>query len=760
MVKPVSSRQAPERMDWIGRALPRPDGSGKVSGTAMYPQDLPLPDGCLHAATVRAPLACARIVGIDRGPAEALPGVVRVLTAADVPGTNRFGLLEPDQPVLAEKRIRGTSDVVALVIATTEQAARAGARATVLSLEPEPALFDPEHALDADAVLVHPARGAAGRHANLLAERIVRRGDAECVMREAAVVVEGVYRTGFVEHAFLTPEAGIAIPGDDGRLVLHTATQWPEADLRQAAVALGEPLERLRLIQATIGGAFGGREDISLHILLLLAARATGRPVRMVWDRAESVRGHGKRHPVRIHHRLAADANGRMLAATADVLVDAGCYASTSGRLLDNALAHVFGAYQIDSVAATGRAVFTNNPFTCAFRGFGVNQVTFAMEQQVNRLATALDADPAELRRANFARAPVMLASGCEFTSHGGLRKTLSAAIEAAGRKRLPSAGDNFLYGRGLACAVKNIGFGFGLDDAATAEVSVTESEAVVRIGAADVGQGIETVLTQIAASALGIEPGRVRVEWQDSRRAPEAGSSSASRQTVAAGNAVLGACEVVLRTVARHGGLADCPNGSATARFTWRFPPTATYDTQPARHLAAFGWSTCVADVAVDTGTGEVRVLRVVDAVDAGRVINPALFRGQVEGGVVMGQGYALQERFRLVDGMPASLGLDACAIPTAVDAVPDIETVVIEDPEPVGPFGARGVGEITMIAVVPAITAAIHDACGAWIDELPATPERVRAALRRAVRDGPLSSPTGQPMLPKSASVVAPDD
>jgi CO/xanthine dehydrogenase Mo-binding subunit len=417
-----------------------------------------------------------------------------------------------------------------------------------------------------------------------------------------------------------------------------------------------------------------------------------------VWDRAESVRGHGKRHPVRIHHRLASDANGRMLAATADVLVDAGCYASTSARLIDNALVHVFGAYHIGAVAATARAVFTNNPFTCAFRGFGVNQVTFAVEQQVNRLAAVLGMDPADLRRANLAHAPTVLASGSALTSHGGLPKTLSAATEAAGRNRLPFAGGHLMYGRGLACAMKNVGFGFGMDDAATAEVSVTESGALVRIGAADVGQGIETVLTQIAASALGLEPDRVRVEWQDSRRAPEAGSSSASRQTVAAGNAVLGACEAVRGSIAQQGGLARCPHRSASARYTWRFPQTEPFDRQPARHLAAFGWSTCVADVAVDTGTGEVRVLRVVDAVDAGRVMNPALFRGQVEGGIVMGQGYALQERFRLVEGMPASLGFDACAIPTAVDAVPDIETVIIEEPEAVGPFGARGIGNVAL--------------------------------------------------------------
>ncbi|HEX4933509.1 MAG TPA: molybdopterin cofactor-binding domain-containing protein, partial [Gemmatimonadaceae bacterium] len=330
---------------------------------------------------MRADVACARLDGIDSSAALAVDGVKRVITSADVRGTNRFGLVTPDQPVLVERDIVGASDVVALVVATTESAAREGARRVRLSLSPREGVFDPERALEAGAPAVHPTRpGGDGAHPNLLAQRTVRRGKSAQAMAGAHVVVEGTYRTGWVEHAFLAPEAGVAWPEPDGSLVLHVATQHAEADLRQAAEALGESRERLRLVQSAIGGAFGGREDISVQILLLLAARVMDAPVRLVWDRRESVRGHGKRHPFRIHYRLGADATGRFIAAEVDLLIDAGCYTSTSGPLLDNALAHVLGPYDIAHVTLEGRAAFTNNPYTCAFRGFGVNQVTFAVE--------------------------------------------------------------------------------------------------------------------------------------------------------------------------------------------------------------------------------------------------------------------------------------------------------------------------------------------------------------------------------------------
>jgi CO/xanthine dehydrogenase Mo-binding subunit len=715
----------------VGRPIARAGGSDKVWGSSTFPADRPGPSGVLHAATVRASLASARLLEIDTAPALAVPGVVRVLTSADVPGINRFGLAEADQPVLADGWIRGASDVAALVIATDEVAARAGARATRLVLEPLPGVYDVERALDPDAPVVRPDRPGGDAHPNLFASRSLIRGDVDAEMSRAHVIVEGTYRTGHVEHAFLAPEAGLAVPETDGSLVLHVATQWPESDLRQAAAVLGEGVENFAIVQDTIGGAFGGREDVSLQILLLLAARLCEAPVRMVWDRVESIRGHGKRHPFVIRHRTGADAEGRLVAGSLDLLIDVGCYASTSRQLLDNALVHAFGPYDFASVRAAAQAVFTSNPYSCAFRGFGVNQVTFAIEQQLNRVAAELGLDPARVRRLNLPTGPGRLASGCEISGREGLERTLRSADDAAGGTSLPDARGTVAYGRGVASAMKNNGFGFGVDDAATAEVTLCEGRARVRIGAADVGQGIETVLVQIAAKALGLAEDEVGVEWRDTRASPEAGSSSASRQTVAAGNAVLCACEKVLEQLSESGSPREDQDSAVSARCTWRFPETVGMDDGPGVHLAAFGWSTAVADVAVDTRTGVVRVLRVVNVVDAGRAMNPVLLRGQVEGGTVMGQGYALLERFPCRDGMPEVTGLEACGVPTAVDAVPAIETVIVEDGDGPGPWGARGIGEVTMIAVVPAITAAIHAACGVWINELPATPERIISQL-----------------------------
>ncbi len=716
----------------VGRPLARVDGPAKAAGTAVYPQDLPAPLGCLHAVTVRAPIACARIRKIDTSAAARTPGVVRVLTAADVRGTNRFGLLEPDQSVLADEIVRGASDVLAVVVADSEAAAHAGARRVGLDLEASTLLTDPEHALDADAPVIHPERALRALHPNVVAERELRRGDAERALARSHVIVTGEYRTPFVEHAFLAPEAGIASHDDDGGLTLHVATQWPEQDLRQAVAALGEPRGKLRIVQQTIGGAFGGREDVSLQILLLLAARATGKPVRMIWGREDSVRAHGKRHPFRIRHRLGADAAGRLSAVSIDVLVDAGCYASSSEAVLDNAVSQACGPYAARHVHVRARAVYTNNPYTCAFRGFGVNQMAFALEQQMNKLAAALAIDPAAARQRNFVAPGARLANGTKLLATARVVKTLRAAVARGRRRKLPEKSGDWRYGRGIAAALKIVGYGFGESDRATANVTLTPSGAVVRIGAAEVGQGIETILTQITADALSIVPSRVQVLWRDSRDTPEAGSSSASRQTLVSGNAVRRACELARGDLDRRGGWSALPEMGVTRSFTFRAPPTHPLGSRAnGRHAYAYTWSACVADVRVDIATGRVEVLRVTTALDPGRVVNPKLLEGQVEGGAVMGQGYGLQERCVLRDAMPVTLGFDACVLPTSVDAAPEITTIVLESAEPAGPFGARGAGEITMIPVVPALTAAIHDAAGIWVDEIPATPDRVLAAL-----------------------------
>jgi CO/xanthine dehydrogenase Mo-binding subunit len=693
----------------------------------MYPADL-AGRAELHAVCVRADVACARLDGIDIKAALRVSGVVRVLTAADVRGTNRFGLIVPDQPVLVEREIVGASDVVAVVIATTVSAAREGARHVRLSLSPRAGVFDPARALEVDAPAVHANRS------NLLATRTIRRGDPDRAISRAPVVIEGLYRTGHVDHAFLAPEAGLAYVDDEGRLTIEVASQWPEADLRQAAAALGEPVERLRMVQATIGGAFGGREDISLQVLLLLAAREMRVPVHMAWDRAESVRGHGKRHPFIIHHTIGASRDGRLLAARVDCLLDAGCYASTSVKLLDNALVHITGPYSVRHVTRWARGVH-EQPVHLRVPGFGVNQVTFAMEQQMNKLASAVGLDPAEVRARNLLRLPGTLGSGTRVRSLGGLAQTVTQAQVRGARKRLPKSREGLLYGRGLASGIKNVGYGLGFDDKATAEVTLTRRGAVVRVGAADVGQGVETVVAQIAAEELRLPVSRVVVEWRDSTVAPESGSTSSSRQTMAAGNAVLGAC----RRVVAARGRTPLPDEGVTRRYTWRFPKAPSLDARVGRHITTFSAGSCVADVAVDPETGQVRVLRVVSVIDAGRVVNPRLVRGQVEGGAVMGQGYALTEGCTSVEGLPVTRGFEGSGVPTAMDAVPLVESVVLESPEANGPLGARGIGEITMIPVVPAITAAIYDACGVWIDTLPASPEQVRdalAALNRASR------------------------
>jgi CO/xanthine dehydrogenase Mo-binding subunit len=721
-----------ERPAAVGRSVARIDGADKARGALEYPQDLTLPEGCLYAATVRAPLVHARVLGIDAREALATPGVVRVLTSVDVGGSNRFGLIEPDQPVLVEDRVRGASDVLALVVGTCARSARAGAAAVRVDLRAEPLLTDPEHACDAGAPIIHPERAVGSGHANLLAEREIHFGDATHVARSAPVVIEGDYRTETIEHAFMAPEAGYAEVDGEGRLVLHVATQWPPADLRQAAVALGEPVDRLRMVQAAVGGAFGGREDISLQILLLLAARETGSPVCMAWSRAESIRGHGKRHPFRIRHRLAADKRGKLLAAVVDVLIDAGCYASTSAAVLDNALSQICGPYAVDHLLVRGRAVYTNNPFTCAMRGFGVNQVTFAMEQQLGKLAERIGADPAVLRSENFARAGARFATGPRVESCAGSEKTLGAVVSRVSRRALPRVHGHWRYGRGLAAAMKNVGYGFGFDDHSTASVTITGRGATVRVGAAEVGQGVTTVLAQIAAEVLALPLRRVRMLWQDTAEVPDAGSSSASRQTYVSGNAVRRACELAMSAVAERGGLDTLPPEGITRAFTFHAPATeAITEAKAERHAWAYSQAACVADVRVDAGTGRVQVLRVINALDPGRAINPKLLEGQVEGGVVMGYGYALQERCALLEGVPSRPTLEGCGVATAVDADYAIETIIVESAEPSGPFGARGIGEITMFAVVPAITAAIHDAVGVWIDALPASPERIATAL-----------------------------
>jgi CO/xanthine dehydrogenase Mo-binding subunit len=523
----------------------RPDALGKVTGAARYPGDLVRP-GMLQLQVVFARRPSARIRSIDASAALALPGVVAVLTAADVPH-NAYGLIQSDQPVLCGEVVRYVGDRVAVVAAETREAARAGASVLRVEYEDLPPLTDPARALEPDAPQVHADRP------NLLYHARIRKGDAARALAEAEVVVEGEFSTSWQEHAYLQPEAGIAFVDEQGRVVVETAGQWLHEDRRQIAAMLQLPEEQVVIRYATIGGAFGGREDLSLQHLLALAAFSLRRPVAMVWSREESMIGHHKRHPVRIRTRWGARRDGTIVAVEAEALADGGAYASTSEEVIKVVALMATGAYEVPNVASDARVVYTNNVPSGAFRGFGAPQAQFAAEQMVSRLAEALAIDPVELRRRNLYREGSIEPTQGPVPTGVGVRGVLERCADEA-RARLGKERPRAPYlkrGIGIACGIKNVGYSFGFPERATCGVELHGAEsiarAVVRLGAADVGQGSHLAMRQIAAEALDIPLDAVELVAEDSSLAPDAGSASASRLTTVGGSAVVKAARAAL---------------------------------------------------------------------------------------------------------------------------------------------------------------------------------------------------------------------
>jgi len=739
----------------IGARAPRLDAWDKALGAAQYPGDLSMP-GMLHGAVVFSERAHARIAGIDIAAARAHPGVVAVLTHSDVP-CNEFGINVHDQRVLAETKVRSVGDPVALIFAETEQAARAARRLVAVDYDDLPAVFDPRQAMRPGAPLVHDERPD-----NIYRAIRVRKGNVAAAFQRAEIVIEGYYTTPFEEHAYLQPEAGLAYLDDNGRIVIHVASQWPQDDLHQIAHALKVPQDRIKEIVGPIGGAFGGREDISIQIFLALGAYLLKRPVRIVYTREDSVRGHGKRHPFYMTYRTAATGDGLLLAQEIELIADAGAYASTSGPVLSNAVSFATGPYVTPHVKIDGYAVYTNNPLTMAFRGFGANQPCLAYELQMEKLAAALNMDPVELRLKNVlvdgAEGPL----GSPPPGRVGMKQTLERGALAAGWRRVgqhwmaprpaPPSALHKRRGIGVACSWKNTGYSFGFDDKSTCRVELTLSagagrhgqptaggieRAIVKIGVAEVGQGTTTGLAQIAAETLGLPLHCIDLIVSDTDIAPDAGSSSASRQLYVSGNAVRRACLKALD--AYHGAAPGATSIAVEATFHAREQrPTTPFDPQTGLcnpHVCV-GWSANIVEVEVDIETGEVELIAVYAAHDVGRAINRQLIEQQIDGGVVMGQGYGLMEDFVVDKGRILTRNLTEYLIPTALDAPRTIRYVIVEEPDPTGPFGAKGVGEHTTIAVPPAILAAIHNATGVWLNSLPATAERVRAALQQAAQ------------------------
>lgn len=719
----------------VGQSLKRVDAEAKVKGAALYPGDLTRP-GMLYMKVLFSAHPHARILRIDTARAEAAPGVIAVLTADDVPN-NIYGIAEYDQPVLASDVVRCVGDRVALVIAETEEQAAAARALIDVEYDVLPAICTPDEAMAEGAPLLHPGKGS-----NVLASYHVRKGEVETALAGADVVIEETYEIGGQEHLYLQPDAGLAWIDVDGTVVVETAGQWAHDDQRQIANSLGLPEEKVRVVYPAIGGAFGGREDISVQILLGLAAYRVNRPVKLIWSRPETTIGHHKRHPMRIHEVWGATRDGRLVAQKIDILADAGAYTSTSESVVQSAVLAATGPYDVPNVSIDARPVYTNNLPSGAFRGFGVAQATVAYEGQMSRLAAALEMDPVELRHRNLLHEGSVMSTQAVLPPGLSAEATLKAAAEAAGWTRENGAWRRqrggvevragVWRGVGFVSGWKNVGYTHGFPETSTAEIVLHGSASIdcaeVHLAAAEVGQGIHTAILQMAAEALDLPVERIELVVTDTGRTRSAGSVSASRMAFMAGNALRGAAEAARSAW-------DDEERPADAVYTYHAPLTEEPDeeTGAGNLVFAFAYLAQAVEVEVDTGTGQVAVTRIVAAHDVGKAINPMIVEGQIHGGAIQGLGWATIEDFVTREGRVLSPNLSTYLIPTIMDVPETFDALILEEHQPIGPWGVTGMGEMPLIGIPPAIIDAIHDATGVWVNGIPLTPSRVLAALAK---------------------------
>lgn len=754
-------RRARDVAGGVGESPLRPDGILKVTGEFAYGSDLWM-EGMLWGVTLRSPHPYARIRRVDITEALATAGVFAVLTHDDVPGSKYFGLEHQDQPVLAIDTVRYQGEPVALVAADHPETARRAAQRIVVDYDLLEPVTDARAALLPDAPRLHPG-------GNLVRHVKVRTGDPHPT---AEVVVSGDYEVGMQDQAFLGPESGLAVPDGTGGVDLYVATQWLHVDQRQVCAALGLGPDRVRLQLAGVGGAFGGREDLSMHVHGCLLALHTGKPVKMVYNREESFFGHVHRHPASMHYEYGADRDGRLVYARATVHLDGGAYASSTPAVVGNAGTMGLGPYDIPNIHMDCYGAYTNNPPCGAMRGFGSVQTAFAVEAIMDKLAAAVGVDPVEIRVRNGfsegSRAPTgqvidSAAPVAELVER--LRAMPLPGGDGPGQldlRRLPGGVANTTHGEGVrrgvgyAVAYKNVAFSEGFDDYSTARVrlQVVGHEPVVTVhtAAAEVGQGLVTIEQQICRTELGVES--VVVAPKDTR-VGSAGSSSASRQTYVTGGAVKAACESVRRMVLARaaerlgadeaalrledGAVRDGTGVAVTLvdllgtdvvedTVEWRHRPTYPVDPETGQGDAhvqyAFAAHRAVVDVDVELGL--VKVVELACTQDVGRALNPAAVVGQIQGGSTQGMGLALMEEIQIVEGRITNPSFTDYLIPTILDT-PPMPIEVLEYADPHAPYGLRGVGEAPTISSGPAVAAAIRDATGLDLRRVPVRPEDV---------------------------------
>lgn len=751
----------------IGDSPLRPDATLKVTGEFAYASDL-WHDDMVWGVTLRSPHPHARILGIDVSAALAVPGVSTVLTADDVPGHNAVGLEHLDTPALATGVVRYEGEPVALVAADHPETARRAAKRIVVDYEVLPAVTDPRRALDDDAPVVHEGHEGG----NLVRKMQIRRGDPAPT---APVVVALDFEVGMQDQAFLGPESGLAVPAADGGVDLFVATQWLHVDQGQICRVLGLPPEKVRLTLAGVGGAFGGREDLSIHVHACLLALRTGKPVKMSYARDESFYGHVHRHPAWLRYEFGAETDGTLVYASADILFDGGAYASSTGAVVGNGGTLGLGPYRIPSVRVDARGVYTNNPPCGAMRGFGCVQAAFAHEALMDELADRVGVDRVEIRALNGMREGDHNITGQLIDSAAPVAELIRIVRDMplpapreddADIRELPGGVSNTTHGEGVvrgvgyAVTYKNVGFSEGFDDYSTARVRLEmtggEPVATVHTAAAEVGQGLITVEQQICRTELGVE--RVVVHPKDTT-VGSGGSTSASRQTYVTGGAVKAACEAVRASVLARVGVPDCrlegdkivsAHGEVVVSLAevlgdeaveetveWRHRPTHAIDPETGQGDAhvQYAFSAHRAVVDVDVELGLVKVVALDTAQDVGRAINPDAVIGQIQGGSAQGMGLALMEEIVVTDGKVRNPSFTDYLIPTILD-MPPMQVAVLEYADPHAPYGVRGVGEPPTISSGPAVAAAIRAATGKALHRVPVRPEHIVAGPDDAER------------------------
>ncbi len=726
-------------MTVIGQPIQRIDARGKVIGETLYPGDINMP-GQTYMKILFAGRPHAIIHSIDTSYADALPGVIATFTARDVP-VNEYGLIYDDQPVLCgpgsskpyTDRVRFIGDQVALVVAESEEIAAHARDLIKVEYEDLPVNTDMLKGMNDDAFLLHPDRGS-----NIFCHYRIRKGNVDEAFAKADVIVEGEYHTPSQEHAYLQPEAGVGYIDEEGRVTVKVAGQWTHEDQQQIAHALNLPLDQIRVIYPAIGGAFGGREDMSVQIVLALAAwrlhqRGIDRPVKIIWSREESIIGHHKRHPMILKTRWGATKEGKITAAEVEIYADGGGYAYTSTKVLGNATLMCTGPYEIPHVKVDAYAIYTNDVPTGAFRGFGGPQGLFEAEMQVNRLAEKLGMDRVEIRRRNVLTEGALLSVGTPLPKGVTIGKVVERCgleLDKSTQARQGSSQPYLLKGTGFACGYKNVGFSFGAPEQAFATVELyggAEIEQVVLHHAgADVGQGSHTVMVQMAAEALQVPLEKIRLIASDTAYTGDSGSASASRLTFMSGNSIKGACELALQKWRAE-------ERPAKATYLYKPPRTTPFDPQTGKSEPnfAYGYVAQGVTLEVDTETGLIHILEVISVNDVGKAVNPLNVLGQIEGGIVQATGYAVLENFIQRDGFVLTPYLSSYLIPTVGDVADQVKSVVLENPDPIGPYGARGMAEMPFLPLAAAVIDAVHSATGIWFYEFPLTPERVLKGL-----------------------------